>query len=50
MAVEPGSGEHFIEKDSLAAGKMCRPKDPNAIGHVFRNETGVCARYDSRMV
>jgi hypothetical protein len=43
IAVEPDSGEHFIGKDSLAAGKMCRPKNPNAIGHVFRiNETGVC--------
>ncbi|WP_293155702.1 MULTISPECIES: hypothetical protein [unclassified Microcoleus] len=43
MAVEPDSGEHFIEQDSLAAGKMCRQKHPNAIPHVFRiNETGVC--------
>ncbi|MEG4799250.1 hypothetical protein QUB63_01355 [Microcoleus sp. ARI1-B5] len=44
MAVEPDSGEYFIEKDSLAAGKMCRLKHPNAtIPQVFRiNETGVC--------
>lgn len=43
MAVEPDSGEHFIEKDSLAAGKMCRQKYPNAIPHVLIiNETGVC--------
>jgi len=43
IAVEPDSGEHFIEKDSLAAGKMCRQKHPNAIPQVFRiNETGVC--------
>ena len=43
MAVEPDSGEHFSEKDSLAAGKMYRQKHPNAIPQVFRiNETGVC--------
>jgi len=43
MAVEPDSGEYFIDKDDLEATKMCRQKHPNAILYLFRiNNTGAC--------
>ncbi|WP_377478936.1 MAG: hypothetical protein P2A85_09240 [Microcoleus anatoxicus] len=43
MAVEPDSGEHFMDKDDMVATKMCRQKHPNAIPYLFRiNPTGVC--------
>jgi hypothetical protein len=43
MAVEPDSGEHFIDKDDMVATKMCRQKHPNAIPYLFRiNNTGAC--------
>jgi len=43
MAVEPDSEEYFIDKDDMAAAKMCRQKHPNAIPYLFRiNNTGAC--------
>ena len=43
MAVEPDSGEYFIDKDDMVATKMCRQKHPNAIPYLFRiNNTGAC--------
>lgn len=43
MAVEPDSGEYFIDKDDMVATKMCHEKHPNAIPFMFRiNPTGVC--------
>jgi hypothetical protein len=43
MAVEPDSGEYFVDKDSGVASLQCREKHPGKIPHVFRiNETGVC--------
>ncbi|MDB9511382.1 hypothetical protein PN499_09335 [Kamptonema animale CS-326] len=43
IAVEPDSGDYFIDEDDMMAGNMCRQKYPNAIPFVFRiNETGVC--------
>lgn len=43
VAVEPDSGEYFVDKDSSIASRQCREKHPGKIPHVFRiNETGVC--------
>jgi hypothetical protein len=43
MAVEPDSGEYFIDKDDMVATKMCSQKHPNAIPFLFRiNHTGAC--------
>ncbi|MCL1470960.1 hypothetical protein [Argonema antarcticum] len=43
MAVEPDSGDYFIDKDELVVAKIAHQKHPNARLHVFRiNETGVC--------
>jgi hypothetical protein len=43
MAVEPDSGDYFIDKDDMVATKMCRQKHPNAIPFLFRiNHTGAC--------
>jgi len=43
VAVEPDSGEYFIDKDSEVASGQCRAKHPGKIPHIFRiNETGVC--------
>ena len=43
MAVEPDSGDYFIDKDDMVATKMCRQKHPNAIPFLFRiNRTGAC--------
>ncbi|XWK88746.1 MAG: hypothetical protein U7127_01395 [Phormidium sp.] len=42
IAVEPESGDYFIDRDELAAVKMSRNKHPNAPVFIFRiNETGV---------
>ncbi|MEH2408103.1 hypothetical protein [Nostoc sp.] len=43
MAVEPESGEYFINKNALGVAHKAHEKYPNARLHVFRiNETGVC--------
>lgn len=45
MAVEPESGEYFIDKDALVVSQMAHEKYPNVRLHVFRiNETGVCGQ------
>ncbi|OKH52799.1 hypothetical protein NIES2101_13120 [Calothrix sp. HK-06] len=43
IAVEPDSGEYFVDKDSSVASAQCRDKHPGKIPQVFRiNETGTC--------
>ncbi|MBD2778108.1 hypothetical protein [Iningainema tapete] len=43
IAVEPDSGEYFVDKDLEVVSQRCRHLHPNKIPHVFRiNETGVC--------
>lgn len=43
MAVEPDSGDYFIDQDELAVVQIAHQKQPNAKLHVFRiNQTGVC--------
>ncbi|MEM7581455.1 MAG: hypothetical protein AAF316_16780 [Cyanobacteria bacterium P01_A01_bin.80] len=43
IAVEPDSGEYFIDKDLEVASHQCRDKHPGKIHHTFRiNETGAC--------
>ena len=43
MAVEPESGEYFINEDALVVAQKAHEKYPNARLHVFRiNETGTC--------
>ncbi|BAZ47422.1 hypothetical protein NIES4103_00230 [Nostoc sp. NIES-4103] len=45
MAVEPESGEYFINEDALVVAHQAHEKYPNARLHVFQiNETGVCGR------
>ncbi|MBC6433155.1 hypothetical protein FM036_21520 [Nostoc sp. HG1] len=45
MAVEPESGEYFIDRDALVVADKAHEKYPNAKLCVFRiNETGVCGR------
>ena len=45
VAVEPESGEYFINEDALAVAQMVHEKYPNVRLHVFRiNETGACGR------
>ncbi|MFB8790241.1 MAG: hypothetical protein U7123_15650 [Potamolinea sp.] len=42
LAVEPESGDYFIDQDELVVAKMVHQKHPNSKPHVFRiNETGV---------
>jgi hypothetical protein len=42
MAVEPESGEYFVEKDEMTAINMSRQKHPQAPVFIFKvNETGV---------
>ncbi|MBD2774814.1 hypothetical protein [Iningainema tapete] len=42
MAVEPESGEYFIDKDEIVAMNLSRQKHPNAPFFLFRiNETGL---------
>ena len=42
MAVEPESGEYFVDKDEMTAIKMSRQKYPSSPVFVFKiNETGV---------
>ena len=43
VAVEPDSGEYFIDKDSEVASGQCRAKHPGKKPHILRiKETGVC--------
>lgn len=43
MAVEPESGEYFVDRDALVVADKAHQKYPNTKLHVFRiNETGVC--------
>jgi hypothetical protein len=45
MAVEPESGEYFLNEDALLVAQKAHEKYPNTRVHVFRiNETGVCGR------
>ena len=43
VAIEPDSGEYFLDQDDLVVAQIAHQKYPNAKLHVFRiNETGVC--------
>lgn len=43
VAVEPDSGDYFIDKDLEVVSYQCRDKHPGKIHHTFRiNETGAC--------
>ncbi|MFB2934992.1 hypothetical protein ACE1B6_06910 [Aerosakkonemataceae cyanobacterium BLCC-F154] len=43
IAVEPESGDYFIDKNDMVATKMALEKYPHRKLHLFRiNETGVC--------
>lgn len=43
MAIEPNSGDYFIDLDEEVATSMLRQKHPNAIPVLYKiNETGVC--------
>lgn len=43
LAVEPESGDYFIDQDDVVVAKMAHQKHPNCKPFVFRiNETGVC--------
>ncbi|MTJ51317.1 hypothetical protein FJR38_00755 [Anabaena sp. UHCC 0253] len=45
IAVEPNSGEYFLNDDAFLAAQQAHKKYPNVKLHVFRiNETGVCGR------
>lgn len=43
LAVEPESGDYFIDRDELVVANMAHQKHPSSKLHVFRiNKTGVC--------
>lgn len=43
VAVEPDSGEYFIDQDLEVVSLQCRQKYPDKIHYVFRiNESGTC--------
>ncbi|HAG83383.1 MAG TPA: hypothetical protein DCL61_20115 [Cyanobacteria bacterium UBA12227] len=43
MAIEPESGDYFIDQDEEVATEMARQKYPGAIPVLFKiNQTGVC--------
>lgn len=45
IAIEPDSGDYFIDKDQEVASRKAREKHPNVIHHMFGiNETGVSGR------
>ncbi|WP_420485315.1 hypothetical protein [Iningainema tapete] len=45
MAVEPNSGDYFIDKDEEVVTQMCHQLYSNAIPFIFViNETGVAGR------
>ena len=51
MAVEPDSGEYFIDKDDMVATKM-RPRNTQMLSPTFSASTiqGRAAQYDSRNI
>lgn len=45
IAIEPDSGDYFIDRDKETASLKARHKHPNIIHHMFGiNETGVSGR------
>ena len=45
IAIEPDSGDYFIDQDQEVASKMAREKYPHVIHHIYGiNETGVSGR------
>lgn len=45
IAIEPDSGDYFIDKEQEVASRQAREKHPNTIHHMFGiNETGVSGR------
>jgi hypothetical protein len=45
IAIEPDSGDYFVDENKEAASKKARDKHPNVIHFVFGiNETGVTGR------
>jgi hypothetical protein len=43
IAIEPDSGEYFIERDLEVASLQCRAKYPGKLHYTFRiNESGAC--------
>jgi hypothetical protein len=45
LAIEPDSGEYFIDQDALVVAQIAHEKYPTLRLHVFRiNETGVCGK------
>lgn len=43
VAVEPDSGDYFVDQDLNQVWKKCGDKHPGKIHHTFRiNETGAC--------
>ncbi len=43
VAVEPDSGNYFVDKDLEVASLRCREQHPSKIHYSFRiNETGIC--------
>jgi hypothetical protein len=45
IAIEPDSGDYFIDPDQEVASRKAREKYPNTIHHIFGiNETGVSGR------
>ncbi len=45
IAIEPDSGDYFIDQDQEVASKMAREKHPHMIHYIFGiNETGVSGR------
>ncbi|PSB04592.1 hypothetical protein [Merismopedia glauca] len=45
IAIEPDSGDYFIDRDQEKASRKAREQHPEAIHHIFGiNETGVSGR------
>ncbi|MDH6060189.1 hypothetical protein NWP17_07020 [Chrysosporum bergii ANA360D] len=45
IAIEPDSGDYFIDQDKEVVSKMAREKYPHLIHHIYGiNETGVSGR------
>jgi hypothetical protein len=43
IAIEPDSGEHFIERDLEVVSLQCRETHPGKLHYTFRiNESGAC--------
>jgi hypothetical protein len=43
IAIEPDSGEYFIDRDLEVASLQCREKHPGKLHYTFRiNESGAC--------